>query len=65
AVIVCDEKIVRIPYGDEVLMIHGDGSNGAKKKAEDKSKDKRLEDVPNVRDFLEVFLEDLPGLPPT
>ncbi|GJS31707.1 hypothetical protein Tco_0492327 [Tanacetum coccineum] len=51
AVIVYDEKIVRIPYGDEVLMIHGDGSNGAKKKAEDKSKDKRLEDVPNVRDF--------------
>ncbi|GJR76010.1 putative reverse transcriptase domain-containing protein [Tanacetum coccineum] len=29
AVIVCDEKIVRIPYGNEVLMIQGDGSNGA------------------------------------
>ncbi|GJX70903.1 putative reverse transcriptase domain-containing protein [Tanacetum coccineum] len=29
AVIVCDEKIVRIPYGDEVLTIHGDGSDGA------------------------------------
>ncbi|GKB41523.1 putative reverse transcriptase domain-containing protein [Tanacetum coccineum] len=28
AVIVCDEKIVRIPYGDEVLMIYGDGSEG-------------------------------------
>nr|GEU83138.1 reverse transcriptase domain-containing protein [Tanacetum cinerariifolium] len=26
--------------------------------------DKRLEDVPVVRDFLEVFLEDLSGLPP-
>nr|GFD02137.1 DNA/RNA polymerases superfamily protein [Tanacetum cinerariifolium] len=26
---------------------------------------KRLEDVPIVRDFLEVFPEDLPGLPPT
>nr|GFB18313.1 DNA/RNA polymerases superfamily protein, putative [Tanacetum cinerariifolium] len=32
---------------------------------EKKSKEKRLEDVPIVRDFLEVFPEDLPGLPPT
>ncbi|GJR37582.1 putative reverse transcriptase domain-containing protein [Tanacetum coccineum] len=29
AVIVCDEKIVRIPYGNEVLTIYGDGSEGA------------------------------------
>ncbi|GKA34683.1 putative reverse transcriptase domain-containing protein, partial [Tanacetum coccineum] len=36
-----------------------------KKKAEDKSKEKRLEDVPVVRDFPEVFLEDLSGVPPT
>ncbi|GKB93501.1 putative reverse transcriptase domain-containing protein, partial [Tanacetum coccineum] len=35
------------------------------KKAEDKSKDKRLEDVPIVQDFPEVFPEDLPGIPPT
>ncbi|GJX72200.1 putative reverse transcriptase domain-containing protein [Tanacetum coccineum] len=35
------------------------------KEVEDKSEKKRLEDVPIVRDFLEVFLEDLPGLPPT
>ncbi|GKF41630.1 putative reverse transcriptase domain-containing protein [Tanacetum coccineum] len=35
------------------------------KKAEDKSEEKRLEDVPNVQDFPEVFLEDFPGLPPT
>nr|GEW48504.1 putative reverse transcriptase domain-containing protein [Tanacetum cinerariifolium] len=34
-------------------------------KTEDKSEKKRLEDVPIVRDFLEVFPEDLPGLPPT
>nr|GFA85934.1 putative reverse transcriptase domain-containing protein [Tanacetum cinerariifolium] len=27
AVIVCDEKIVRIPWGNETLIIHGDGSN--------------------------------------
>ncbi|GJT52404.1 putative reverse transcriptase domain-containing protein [Tanacetum coccineum] len=32
---------------------------------EDKPKEKRLEDVPVVRKFLEVFPEDLPGLPPT
>ncbi|GJX47224.1 putative reverse transcriptase domain-containing protein [Tanacetum coccineum] len=35
------------------------------KKAEDKSKEKRLEDVPIVRDFPDVFPEDLSGLPPT
>ncbi|GKG03547.1 hypothetical protein Tco_0311183, partial [Tanacetum coccineum] len=32
---------------------------------EDKSGKKLLEDVPIVRDFPEVFPEDLPGLPPT
>ncbi|GJZ65140.1 putative reverse transcriptase domain-containing protein [Tanacetum coccineum] len=31
---------------------------------EKKSKEKRLEDVPVIRDFPEVFLEDFPGLPP-
>ncbi|GKC05182.1 putative reverse transcriptase domain-containing protein [Tanacetum coccineum] len=31
-----------------------------KKKAADKSEEKRLKDVPIVQDFLEVFLEDLP-----
>nr|GEY77580.1 putative reverse transcriptase domain, ribonuclease H-like domain protein [Tanacetum cinerariifolium] len=30
-----------------------------------KSEEKRLENVPIVRDFSEVFPEDLPGLPPT
>ncbi|GJW95552.1 putative reverse transcriptase domain-containing protein [Tanacetum coccineum] len=94
AMIVCDEKIVCIPYGDEVLIIEGDGCNGGSKsrlsiisctktqkyiqkgcqvyltqvtakKNYDKSKEKRLNDVPIVRDFPEVFLEDLPGLPPT
>ncbi|GKA49581.1 putative reverse transcriptase domain-containing protein, partial [Tanacetum coccineum] len=55
AVIVCDEKIVRIPYGDEVLI----------KGTDDKSEEKRLEDVPTVRDFPEVFPKDLPRLPPT
>ncbi|GKC88283.1 putative reverse transcriptase domain-containing protein [Tanacetum coccineum] len=31
AVIVCDKKIVRIPYGDEVLIIEGDGCNDESK----------------------------------
>nr|GFD49488.1 putative reverse transcriptase domain-containing protein [Tanacetum cinerariifolium] len=34
------------------------------KKAEDKSEEKRLEDVPIVWEFLKVFPEDFPGLPP-
>nr|GFB17930.1 hypothetical protein [Tanacetum cinerariifolium] len=54
ALIVCDEKVVRIPYGNEVTS----------KKAEDKSEEKRLEDVPIVREFPKVFPEDFPGLPP-
>nr|GFA19243.1 putative reverse transcriptase domain-containing protein [Tanacetum cinerariifolium] len=35
------------------------------KKEEDKSEGKQLKDVPVVRDYPEVFPEDLPGLPPT
>ncbi|GJW86555.1 putative reverse transcriptase domain-containing protein [Tanacetum coccineum] len=94
AVIDCAEKIVRIPWGNETLIIHGDESNQGNetrlniisctkthkyllkghhvflahvitKEIEDKSGEKRLEDVPIVRDFPEVFPEDLLGLPPT
>nr|GEV89153.1 putative reverse transcriptase domain-containing protein [Tanacetum cinerariifolium] len=93
-VIVCDEKLVRVPFGDEILFFHGDGSNNGHesrlniisctktqryllkgypiflahvttKEVEDKSKEKRLEDVPIVQDFLKVFPEDLSGIPPT
>nr|GFA26258.1 hypothetical protein [Tanacetum cinerariifolium] len=35
------------------------------KEVEDKSEKKRLNDVPIVQNFPEVFPEDLPGLPPT
>ncbi|GJZ19215.1 putative reverse transcriptase domain-containing protein [Tanacetum coccineum] len=35
------------------------------KETEDKLEEKRLKDVPIVRDFLEVFPENLPGLSPT
>ncbi|GKG57399.1 hypothetical protein Tco_0584825, partial [Tanacetum coccineum] len=34
------------------------------KKAEDKSEERQLKDVPIVREFPEVFPEVLPGLPP-
>nr|GEW22476.1 putative reverse transcriptase domain-containing protein [Tanacetum cinerariifolium] len=94
AVIVCDGKLVHIPFGDEILIFHGDGRNNGHesrlniisctktqryflkgcpiflahvttKEAEDKLKEKRLEDVPIVQDFPEVFPEDLLGIPPT
>ncbi|GJT36597.1 putative reverse transcriptase domain-containing protein [Tanacetum coccineum] len=93
-VILCDEKLVHIPFENETLIVRGDGSNQGNKtqlniisctktqkymqkgchvflahvttkKTEDKSEEKRLKDVPIVQYFLEVFLEDLPGLPPT
>ncbi|GKC87187.1 putative reverse transcriptase domain-containing protein [Tanacetum coccineum] len=40
-------------------------ANVTTKETEDKSEKKRLEDVPIVRYFPEVFPEDLSGLPPT
>ncbi|GKC34315.1 putative reverse transcriptase domain-containing protein [Tanacetum coccineum] len=87
------KKIVRIPFGNEILIVHGDrSSNGygsrlniilctktqiyllkgclivlahvTTKKAKDKSEEKRLEDVPIVRDFPKVFPEDLPARAP-
>ncbi|GJV95998.1 putative reverse transcriptase domain-containing protein [Tanacetum coccineum] len=61
-VIICAEKIVRIPFGDEILIVR---ANITATKDEDKTKEKRLEDVPVVQEFPEVFLEDLPGIPPT
>ncbi|GJW13126.1 putative reverse transcriptase domain-containing protein [Tanacetum coccineum] len=59
AVIVCDEKIVRIPYENEILIVQGDKSDKEKK-----SMLSIISYVPTVRDFLEVFPEDLPRLPP-
>ncbi|GJZ81642.1 putative reverse transcriptase domain-containing protein, partial [Tanacetum coccineum] len=64
--IVCDEKVIRIPYGDAVLIVRGGDCDGriTSKKTKYKSEEKRLEDVPIVREFPEVFPEDLPGPPP-
>ncbi|GKB93870.1 putative reverse transcriptase domain-containing protein [Tanacetum coccineum] len=63
-VIVCDEKFVRIPYGDKVEC-HVFLAQVTENKSKDKSGEKRLKDVPIVRDFLKLFTEDLPGVPPT
>ncbi|GJW49622.1 putative reverse transcriptase domain-containing protein [Tanacetum coccineum] len=59
AVIVCDEKIVRIPYGDEVLIIRGDDYDGGSK-----SKPNYHILYEDLEEFPKVFLEDFPGLPP-
>ncbi|GJR05057.1 putative reverse transcriptase domain-containing protein [Tanacetum coccineum] len=88
AVIDCAEKIIRIPCGNETLIVYGDESNQGNgtrlsiisctkthkyllkghniflahvttKETEDKSREKRLEDVSIVRDFPKVFPEDL------
>nr|GEZ36592.1 putative reverse transcriptase domain-containing protein [Tanacetum cinerariifolium] len=93
-VIVCDKKLVRVPFGDKILIFYGDGSNNGHesrlniisctktqryllkgchiflahvttKENEAKSKERRLEDVPIMQDFPEIFPEDLPGIPPT
>ncbi|GJX06260.1 putative reverse transcriptase domain-containing protein [Tanacetum coccineum] len=55
--IIYDEKVVHIPIDGETLIIRA-------QVMEKKSDEKRLEDIPVVREFPEVFLEDLPGLPP-
>ncbi|GJV18458.1 putative reverse transcriptase domain-containing protein [Tanacetum coccineum] len=53
--IICDEKVIHIPINGETLII---------RVMEKKSDEKRLEDIPVVREFPEVFPKDLPGLPP-
>nr|GEZ10851.1 reverse transcriptase domain-containing protein [Tanacetum cinerariifolium] len=51
-----DEKVVHIPINDETLKIRA-------QVMEKKSDEKRLEDIPVVREFPEVFSKDLPSLP--
>nr|GEW15562.1 reverse transcriptase domain-containing protein [Tanacetum cinerariifolium] len=55
--IISDEKVVHIPIDGETLIIRA-------QVMEKKFEDKRLEDIPVVREFPDVFPEDLPGLPP-
>nr|GEV65500.1 reverse transcriptase domain-containing protein [Tanacetum cinerariifolium] len=92
-VIICDKKIVCVPFGREMLIFQGNGDNQREeslldiisctkaqeylltgcdvflvhittKEAKEKLEGKRLEDVPIVRDFPEVFPEDLSGISP-
>ncbi|GJS62649.1 putative reverse transcriptase domain-containing protein [Tanacetum coccineum] len=85
AVIFCGEKVVRIPYGNKMLIVES-GKVVSRLKViscikarkyvergchlflshvtENKSKEKLLEDVHVICDFPEVFLKELPGLPP-
>nr|GEV32060.1 hypothetical protein [Tanacetum cinerariifolium] len=58
AKILCDEKVVYIPINDVTLIIQGD------RIMKKKSDEKKLEDIPVVREFSEVFPKDIPGLPP-
>ncbi|GJU48409.1 putative reverse transcriptase domain-containing protein [Tanacetum coccineum] len=60
-VIVCHEKVVRIPLeGDEILRVHGERTQGVVKTLMNTKVDEpKLSDISVVRDFIDVFLEDL------
>nr|GEY52838.1 putative reverse transcriptase domain-containing protein [Tanacetum cinerariifolium] len=51
------------PFNIDLMPIDLGSFDVTMKENKDKLKEKRLEDVQTVRDFLEVFPEDLPGLP--
>nr|GEX50390.1 putative reverse transcriptase domain-containing protein [Tanacetum cinerariifolium] len=55
--IIYDEKVIHIPIDGETLIIRA-------QVMEKKSDERRLKDIQVVKGFLEVFPEDLPGLPP-
>ncbi|GKA98225.1 putative reverse transcriptase domain-containing protein, partial [Tanacetum coccineum] len=62
AEIICHEKVVRIPLPDgSMLRVLGERPD---EKVRFLMGVKKPEDIVMVRDFLEVFLEDLSGLPP-
>ncbi|GJX57439.1 putative reverse transcriptase domain-containing protein [Tanacetum coccineum] len=66
AEIVCHEKVVRIPLeSGEILYVQGERTPGiAKALSNVKVDEPKLSDISIVRDFVEVFPEDLSGLPP-
>ncbi|GJX00393.1 hypothetical protein Tco_0184306, partial [Tanacetum coccineum] len=65
-VIVCHEKVVRIPLeGDGILRVQGERTLGAAKALMNAKIDEhRISDILVVRDFTNMFPEDLLGLPP-
>ncbi|GJY85479.1 hypothetical protein Tco_0499505 [Tanacetum coccineum] len=66
AVIVCHEKVVEIPLeGSGILRVQGERTLGAAKALMNAKVDEpKLSDISVVRDFVDVFPEDLSGLPP-
>ncbi|GJZ72380.1 reverse transcriptase domain-containing protein [Tanacetum coccineum] len=66
AVIVCHEKIVRIPVEEgKVLCVQGERNvRKTKTLMSTKANEPTLSDIPIVRDFEDVFPDDLSGLPP-
>nr|GFD01348.1 reverse transcriptase domain-containing protein [Tanacetum cinerariifolium] len=59
-ILLCTKAQKYLSRGCDVFL-----ANVTTKEAKDKSVEKRLEDMPIVRDFSEVFPKDLPGIPPT
>ncbi|GJT36857.1 putative reverse transcriptase domain-containing protein [Tanacetum coccineum] len=59
AIIVCAEKIVRIPWGNETLIVHSDESN--------RGHEARLHIISytKTQEYMLKGCPDLPGLPPT
>ncbi|GKC29955.1 putative nucleotidyltransferase, ribonuclease H [Tanacetum coccineum] len=66
AEIICHEKVVRIPLPDgKVLRVLGERpEEKARLLMSAKASDKKQEEIVVVRDFPEVFPDDLSGLPP-
>ncbi|GJS18037.1 putative reverse transcriptase domain-containing protein [Tanacetum coccineum] len=65
AKIVCHEKVVRIPLeGGEILCVYGERTlGGMETLMSTKADEPKMSDIPIVRYFIDVFLEDLLGLP--
>ncbi|XP_076889002.1 uncharacterized protein LOC143539620 [Bidens hawaiensis] len=80
AEVVCAEKLIRIPLpSGETLIIQGEKPDCMKARkilrkqcyaflahvVDKKSEGKTIQDIPVVKDYPEVFPDDLPGLPPS
>nr|GFC96793.1 putative reverse transcriptase domain-containing protein [Tanacetum cinerariifolium] len=67
AKIVCFEKIVQIPLPNgNILEVHRERPEGNLKQLKTVKVNKlKLKDIPVVREFPDVFSEDLLGLPPS
>ncbi|GJR47199.1 reverse transcriptase domain-containing protein [Tanacetum coccineum] len=64
--LICHEKVVEIPMEDgRILKVHGERAVGITKALKSAKEDEpKLNDISVVREFEDVFPEDLSGLPP-